>query len=275
MIDAETFASPSAEWRSVPFWALNDALEPAEIERQLEAFAEGGFGGAYLHSRIGLLTEYLGVNWGPPYAIQVKRAPMGKNGRGRPVTSCVAGPRSPRAAVWPSPLLPSVGSFALPNEFEAATKGEPGASDRAVHTQGEGSRGHHDGGTFGAGHTPCASQRPPFLRCRAGFVASLPVWSMSFPRASPHQAAKRQPSGGRAHPEISLEPRNRGPSYAIPIESAPIRKNGGHANGRQISKWLILQNHSTLSITLSTYIIARDCAPAKMPNHVSVENLGS
>ena len=33
MIDTEIFASPSAEWRSVPFWALNDVLEPAEVER--------------------------------------------------------------------------------------------------------------------------------------------------------------------------------------------------------------------------------------------------
>ncbi len=63
MIDIDVFTNPPAEWRSVPFWALNDVLEPAEIERQLEAFAEGGFGGAYLHSRIGLLTEYLGEEW--------------------------------------------------------------------------------------------------------------------------------------------------------------------------------------------------------------------
>ena len=122
MIDAETFASPSAEWRSVPFWALNDALEPAEIERQLEAFAEGGFGGAYLHSRIGLLTEYLGVNWGPPYAIQVKRAPMGKNGRGRPVTSCVAGPRSPRASIS-AQQLPRQSLVGLAREERSAQRG--------------------------------------------------------------------------------------------------------------------------------------------------------
>ncbi|MBI4976921.1 MAG: hypothetical protein HZC28_05530 [Spirochaetes bacterium] len=57
------FADPTAEWRSVPFWSLNDVLEPAEIERQLEAFKKGGFGGSYLHSRIGLITEYLGDDW--------------------------------------------------------------------------------------------------------------------------------------------------------------------------------------------------------------------
>jgi hypothetical protein len=62
-IDTGIFVNPSSEWRSVPFWALNDVLKPEEIERQLEAFAKGGFGGAYLHSRTGLLTEYLGEAW--------------------------------------------------------------------------------------------------------------------------------------------------------------------------------------------------------------------
>ena len=54
-IDQHEFSNPSAEFL-VPFWSLNDILEPAEIERQLEEFKKGGFGGAYLHSRTGLLT---------------------------------------------------------------------------------------------------------------------------------------------------------------------------------------------------------------------------
>ncbi|MCP4314435.1 MAG: hypothetical protein GY790_24535 [Bacteroidetes bacterium] len=62
-VDIKEFGNPSAQWRSVPFWALNDVLEPGEIKRQLAAFTEGGFGGAYLHSRTGLLTEYLGEEW--------------------------------------------------------------------------------------------------------------------------------------------------------------------------------------------------------------------
>lgn len=59
----EAFVQPPPAWRSVPFWSLNDVLDPAEIGRQMEAFKAGGFGGAYLHSRIGLLTEYLGPDW--------------------------------------------------------------------------------------------------------------------------------------------------------------------------------------------------------------------
>lgn len=60
---AARFRDPPATWRAIPFWSLNDRLEPAELVRQLEEFARGGFGGAYLHSRIGLLTPYLGPEW--------------------------------------------------------------------------------------------------------------------------------------------------------------------------------------------------------------------
>ena len=59
----DTFVNPPKQFRSVPFWSLNDVLDPAEIRRQMEAFGQGGFGGAYLHSRIGLLTKYLGDDW--------------------------------------------------------------------------------------------------------------------------------------------------------------------------------------------------------------------
>ncbi|HAI10081.1 MAG TPA: hypothetical protein DCM28_00120 [Phycisphaerales bacterium] len=59
----QTFIDPPATWRAIPFWSLNDKLDLTEIRRQLRAFDKGGFGGAYLHSRVGLLTEYLGDDW--------------------------------------------------------------------------------------------------------------------------------------------------------------------------------------------------------------------
>jgi hypothetical protein len=62
-LEYSVFQNPPATYRSVPFWSLNDRLDPHEIRRQLAAFKEGGFGGAYLHSRIGLLTPYLGEEW--------------------------------------------------------------------------------------------------------------------------------------------------------------------------------------------------------------------
>ena len=57
------FENPSAKYRSVPFYSLNDLLDSAELDRQVEEFARGGYGGVYLHSRTGLLTEYLGSDW--------------------------------------------------------------------------------------------------------------------------------------------------------------------------------------------------------------------
>lgn len=66
------FRSPANTYRSVPFYSLNDDLNPAEVDRQLHLFKEGGFGGTFLHSRIGLLTEYLSTTWFDVMAAGVK-----------------------------------------------------------------------------------------------------------------------------------------------------------------------------------------------------------
>ena len=66
------FREPALAYRSVPFYSLNDELEPAELDRQLRAFKDGGFGGSFLHSRIGLLTEYLSDRWFEVMAAGVK-----------------------------------------------------------------------------------------------------------------------------------------------------------------------------------------------------------
>jgi hypothetical protein len=62
-IDFGEFQNPSADYRAVPFYSLNDLLDSAELDRQITEFARGGYGGVYLHSRTGLLTEYLGTDW--------------------------------------------------------------------------------------------------------------------------------------------------------------------------------------------------------------------
>ncbi len=59
----ELFKNPEHIYRSVPFYSLNDMLEEGELKRQLGLMKEGGFGGAFLHSRIGLLTPYLSEEW--------------------------------------------------------------------------------------------------------------------------------------------------------------------------------------------------------------------
>lgn len=68
------FQTPADTYRSVPFYSLNDDLDPAELGRQLHLFKEGGFGGTFLHSRIGLLTPYLSEAWFGIMAAGVKRS---------------------------------------------------------------------------------------------------------------------------------------------------------------------------------------------------------
>ncbi len=62
-IDFREFKNPSKNYRAVPFWSLNDLLDSSEVDRQIDEFTKGGYGGVYLHSRTGLLTEYLGKDW--------------------------------------------------------------------------------------------------------------------------------------------------------------------------------------------------------------------
>lgn len=62
-MDATKFARPPKEYREVPFWSWNDELSPAELRRQIGLMEEGGWGGFFMHSRIGLKTPYLGKRW--------------------------------------------------------------------------------------------------------------------------------------------------------------------------------------------------------------------
>jgi len=57
------FAKPPARYRGKPFWSWNGELTPDEILRQARIIQEMGFGGYFMHSRVGLVTEYLGDEW--------------------------------------------------------------------------------------------------------------------------------------------------------------------------------------------------------------------
>jgi hypothetical protein len=59
----DRFTNPSKEYRAKPFWAWNSDLKSDELCRQIEIFKQMGFGGFFMHSRIGLKTEYLGREW--------------------------------------------------------------------------------------------------------------------------------------------------------------------------------------------------------------------
>ena len=59
----EEFQNPSAAFRGKPFWAWNGDLRKDELLRQIDVMKEMGFGGYFMHSRVGLETEYLGEEW--------------------------------------------------------------------------------------------------------------------------------------------------------------------------------------------------------------------
>ncbi|MBS7614834.1 hypothetical protein KEJ18_03785, partial [Candidatus Bathyarchaeota archaeon] len=47
----------------MPFWSWNDAMSPEELSWQVREFADKGFGGYFMHSRVGLATAYLSEEW--------------------------------------------------------------------------------------------------------------------------------------------------------------------------------------------------------------------
>ena len=57
------FRNPSSEFKGVPFWSINDFLDPREVARQVLLLKEGGYGGAFFHAREGLVTPFLSEEW--------------------------------------------------------------------------------------------------------------------------------------------------------------------------------------------------------------------
>ena len=53
------FANPSVEYRGKPFWAWNGKLDEQELRRQVRILRKMGLAGGFMHSRVGLDTEYL------------------------------------------------------------------------------------------------------------------------------------------------------------------------------------------------------------------------
>jgi len=57
------WTAPSALYRGKPFWSWNGKLDKEELIRQIRVLKQMGFGGYFMHSRTGLITEYLGDEW--------------------------------------------------------------------------------------------------------------------------------------------------------------------------------------------------------------------
>lgn len=59
----QLFLNPPSEFRSAPLWVWNDKMTKQEIDEQLTDFKARGIGGAFIHPRPGLITEYLSEEW--------------------------------------------------------------------------------------------------------------------------------------------------------------------------------------------------------------------
>ena len=51
------------DYRSIPFYSLNDELEEGRLREQIRFMHKQGIGGFFLHARGGLETEYLSEEW--------------------------------------------------------------------------------------------------------------------------------------------------------------------------------------------------------------------
>lgn len=58
-LDMDLFCKPTQEYRAAPFWSWNNRLVPEILEKEIEAMAQMGLGGYYMHPRVGLATPYL------------------------------------------------------------------------------------------------------------------------------------------------------------------------------------------------------------------------
>lgn len=59
ILDIELFKNPTKEYRGAPFWAWNCELKKETLEKQIDVMKEMGFGGYYMHTRVGMATKYL------------------------------------------------------------------------------------------------------------------------------------------------------------------------------------------------------------------------
>lgn len=57
--DSSVFTNPPTAYRGVPFWSWNCAVTREQIVSQIGCFHRMGMGGAMIHPRTGLDTEYL------------------------------------------------------------------------------------------------------------------------------------------------------------------------------------------------------------------------
>lgn len=66
------FKDPSKSFRSAPLWVWNTKVTYTDIDRMLGELKEQGFGGAFIHPRPSMITEYLSDDWFDLYRYSVE-----------------------------------------------------------------------------------------------------------------------------------------------------------------------------------------------------------
>ena len=59
----QRFLAPPSAYRPAPLWVWNDEMTEDQIDFQLTELHTHGFGGAFVHPRPGLVTEYMSDRW--------------------------------------------------------------------------------------------------------------------------------------------------------------------------------------------------------------------
>ena len=70
----KSFVEPGKEFRPAPLWTWNARVNHEDIDTGLRFFKEQGFGGAFIHPRPGLETDYLSEEWFELYRYAVEKA---------------------------------------------------------------------------------------------------------------------------------------------------------------------------------------------------------
>ena len=68
------FKNPPVSHRAAPLWVWNDLMSEEQIAFQLRELKEHGFGGAFVHPRPGLITDYLSDEWFDRWDFALKTA---------------------------------------------------------------------------------------------------------------------------------------------------------------------------------------------------------
>ena len=69
-----SWGNPPAQYRSAPLWVWNDLMREEQIAFHLNELKGHGFGGAFVHPRPGLITEYLSEEWFSKWSFALETA---------------------------------------------------------------------------------------------------------------------------------------------------------------------------------------------------------